>query len=145
MRETLLALKLPQSAIDWLLTLYDCIQSFDDYADGDVVARPRLNALIWNTLVAMPANSFFHQNAAALLPVLGNAVLKWQASDIAEKSNQASAMAYAWRASFYDVVLTVVQLVHGAELAAELSIGVMQMYGETFDEYKKEWSCQAQQ
>lgn len=86
LRENLVqVLQLPKPAVDWLCSLYEVIQTFDDYADGDEVPRERLNALIWDALVAMPSNSFFAANAPALLPVLAVQILKWQGADARER------------------------------------------------------------
>jgi hypothetical protein len=133
------SLMLPPAAVDWLLMLWQTIQTFDDYADGDHVDRKALDATIWNTLVAMPQNPFFAQHAGVLLPLLSTAVLKWQAADHVERDKQASAQSYMWRAGYYDLVLMAVQLVHGPAAATSVAHKVLGMYGETFDQYMKEF------
>ena len=133
-------LMLPPAAVEWLLMLWQAIQTFDDYADGDLVERQALDATIWNTLVAMPQNPFFAQHAGALLPLLSMMVLKWQASDHVESGKQASAQSYMWRAGYYELVLMAVQLVHGPVAAQSVAHKVLGMYGETFDQYMKEFN-----
>lgn len=133
------SLGLPDSAIAWLVMLYSVIQVFDDFADGDKVERADLDSAIWNALIAMPQNSFYMQNSNVLAPVMASALLRWKASDLAEKSGNASALAFAWRASYYDVVLMAYQLVHGAALAMENSAKVLNLYGEKFPEYLAEF------
>ena len=133
------SLMLPPAAVDWLLMLWQAIQTFDDYADGDQVERKALDATIWHTLVAMPQNSFFVQHSSQLLPLVSMALLKWQASDHVELEKQASAQSYMWRSGYYDVVLMVVQLVHGPVAATTIAHKVLGMYGETFDQYMKEF------
>jgi hypothetical protein len=125
--------------VEWLVSVYDSIQVFDDVADGDPVERADLDAVIWNTLVGMPSNPFFIQNAAALIPALGTMILKWQASDRAEREGKADAKSFVWRAGYYDVVLLAVQLCHGAAAAHQVAHQVMALYGETFEEYMKEF------
>jgi hypothetical protein len=134
------SLMLPAYAAEWLLMLWEAIQAFDDYADGDPVDRPVLDALIWNTLVAMPQNPFFAQHAAELSPLLGSMVLKWQASDRVEREGGASAQSYVWRAGYYELVLAAVRLCHGAPAAAAVAYKVLGMYGETFDAYLSEFN-----
>ena len=136
-------LQLPKPAVDWLCSLYEVIQTFDDYADGDEVPRERLNALIWDALVAMPSNTFFTANAPALLPVLAVQVLKWQGADARERDGHPSEMAFAWRAGFYDVVLMAVNLCHGTEAAHLAAPLVLQMYGERYADYAAEFSKEA--
>jgi hypothetical protein len=130
---------LPDSAVDWLMMLWGAIQLFDDVADGDDVDRRNLNAAIWNTLVAMPQNQFFQNNSAVLSPLMGAAILKWQASDTAERNGSADEKSFMWRAGYYDLVLMAVQLCHGADAAAQNAHHVMALYGESFENYLKEF------
>lgn len=140
LRENLVkVLQLPKPAADWLCSLYEVIQAFDDFADGDDVSRERLNALVWDSLVTLPANSFFASNSAALLPVVATQILKWQAADAVERDGRPSEMAFAWRAGFYDVVLMTVNLVHGTAAAHQLAPLVMRLYGERYADYLKEF------
>jgi hypothetical protein len=134
------SLMLPAAAAEWLLMLWESIQAFDDYADGDPVKREALDALIWNTLVAMPQNSFFSQHAAELSTLLGSMVLKWQASDRVEREGGASAQSYVWRAGYYELVLAAVRLCHGPAAAAAVAHKVLGMYGEKFDAYLTEFN-----
>ena len=134
------AFALPEDARDWLLSLWNAIQVFDDMADGDFPDRDKLDAAICDTLVNMPANPFFRRYSHALLPIMAVAILKWQGSDEAERTNVADARSYMWRAGFYDVVLAVVRLVHGDEVAKGCAIKVMHLYGEDFSAYIKEFA-----
>jgi hypothetical protein len=74
-----------------------------------------------------------------LLPLISQAILKWQGADAAERAGNPSAMAYAWRAGYYDIVLSVVCICHGAAAAVKAAPFVMQTYGETFDAYMNEF------
>jgi hypothetical protein len=138
LRENLEAL-LPEPAVNWLMTMFDVIQTLDDFADGEQVERKDLDALIWNTLVALPGNAFFMQHAGMLLPVIAMAILKWQASDQAEREGRADERAYMWRAGYYDLVLMAVLLTHGSLKTTEISEKIMRLYGEEFKDYIKEF------
>lgn len=130
---------LPQPAIDWLVSLYNVIQVFDDVADGDPVSRADLDAAIWDSLAGFYQNPFFCTHAANLVPLMAVNILKWQASDRAEREGHADAMSFVWRAGFYDIVLMVVQLCHGRQVAQSCAHHVMGMYGEKLDDYLKEF------
>ena len=110
-----------------------------DVADGDPVERKDLNATIWNTLVGMHQNAFFIANSHHLTPMLATMILKWQASDTAERNKQADAKSFVWRAGYYDLILMSVSLLHGAEYAATHGHHVMALYGEKFEDYMKEF------
>jgi hypothetical protein len=131
---------LPSQAIEWLIMLYEAIQVFDDIADGDTVNRKDLDTTIWNTLIGMNQNPFWIANSNNLAPVVATAILKWQASDKAERENEADAKSYVWRAGYYDVVLITLQICHGTNNAKLMSKQVMQMYGETYEDYMKEFN-----
>jgi hypothetical protein len=72
--------------------------------------------------------------------LLSNAILKWQASDHVEREGDVDARSFMWRAGYYDIILTVVQLCHGAEVAKESAHMVMRMYGEKLEDYLEEFS-----
>ena len=131
-------LKLPDDAVNWLMMVWTSIQTFDDFADGDEIKREDLNALIWNTTIGMPQNPFYFEHSQSLWPVMANSILKWQASDTVEKSGEANEMSFAWRASFYDLVLFVYALAHGHGAATKNAHLVMKLYGEKFEDYIKE-------
>lgn len=133
------ALELPWDASVWLLNLWDVIQAFDDVYDGDEVSRQDVLKTLWRVLVSMPANPFYQTHQSHLTPVIGNAICKWQAANAAEDAGEHDERSFIWRASYYDVVMTVVTLCHGPDRAFEMSRSVMAMYGEAYDDYVKEF------
>jgi hypothetical protein len=131
---------LPPDAVAWLMDVWQMSQVFDDVADGDAVERADLDRAIWAAFVSMPGNPFFAAKAGALLPMLAAFVLKWQASDTAERAGNADARSYMWRAGFYDLVLLAVNLCHGPAVAREHAAAVLGLYGETLADYLGEIS-----
>lgn len=139
MKELLSLLSLPTQAVEWLVELFDAIQFFDDIADKDEVSRQRLDDVIWSLLVSMPSNPFYREHLAHLSPLIASQILKWQASDKAERSGKADEKSFMWRAGYYEIVLSVVCLVHGRKAATDASERILRLYGESFAEYKKEF------
>jgi hypothetical protein len=133
------SLMLPVDAAEWLLMLWQSIQTFDDYADDDFVKREALDATIWNVLVAMPQNTFFARHVTELVPLVGMMVLKWQASDRVEREGGATAQSYVWRAGYYELVLAAVRLCHGPAAATSVAHKVLGIYGEKLDDYLTEF------
>lgn len=132
-------LALPLPAAEWLSVLWEVIQTLDDYADGDAVQRHELDALIWNALVSLPCHPFFVAHTHTLGVALSTAILKWQASDRAEREGLADARSFVWRASYYDVVLVVLNLCYGPTVAQSKAYLVMGLYGEKLEDYLKEF------
>jgi hypothetical protein len=133
---------LPAPVVEWLIMVYDAIQVFDDVADGDTVNRSDLNATIWNTMVGIHQNQFFITNSHHLVPLMATAIMKWQASDKAERAGNADAKSFVWRAGYYDLILMAVSLTHGPGFATKNADLVMALYGEKFEDYMKEF-CNA--
>jgi hypothetical protein len=132
-------LSLPQEAVDWLISLYDSFQFFDDIADGDEVSRETFDKVLWDVFVSMPQNHFFVKSAHQLIPLVGAQILKWQASDKAERNKNADAKSFVWRAGYYDIVLFCVALVHGPSAAIAASENILRLYGEKFNDYLEEF------
>lgn len=133
-------LQLPRDAVAWLLNLWDVTQMFDDVADKTPIDRADLDRAIFAALVQMPANPFFAAHSSSLLPLLAMVILKWKASDDAEQEGKADEKSFVWRAAYYDMVLAVVLLCHGSDAALKTAKLVMDMYGESFAEYSKEFN-----
>jgi hypothetical protein len=134
-----IAFDLPNDPVEWLCDLFEVLQVFDDYADGDEVTRSELDACIIRSLVTMPGNKFFQKHTSELLPILASIVYKWKASDTVEREGKHDAMSFVWRAGYYDIVLHVVGLVHGRHVAMQSAHLVMKLYGEKLDDYMKEF------
>jgi hypothetical protein len=141
MKNLVTELNLPEDASVWLGMLFDTAQVFDDFADGGVIERKDLDKLIWNTLLEMPMNPFYVKHASMLYPMIATTILKWQASDTVERLGQPTAMSFAWRAGFYDIILLVYAICFGPVQAKENAHRIMALYGENFDDYMKEFIC----
>jgi len=131
---------LPADAVDYLCDLFSAIQLFDDVADKDPVSRPDLDCVIWRVFVKIPQNPFYVRNSFQLSALLSTQILKWQASDKVERSGEADEKSFMWRAGFYDVVLFVVGLCHGREVATKHAADVLGLYGENASNYMKEFN-----
>lgn len=129
---------LSEEACDWLVMLWQSIQAIDDVTDEGGVSRDDALMMGWNMLVAMPGNPFFQRFSNVLLPAMALQFAKWKASDDAERDGAASAMSFAWRASYYDMILLAVQCEHGGPVALDVAQHVMALYGESFAEYMQE-------
>lgn len=133
------ALNLPMSAVDWLMSIWDMIQLFDDVADCDPITREELDKVIWCSLVSNHRNEFLKANAADLLPLVESMIMKWQASDEAERAGEADARSFMWRAGYYDLVLMATRITHGSAIAQKAAKIVMNMYGEKIEDYLEEF------
>ena len=127
----------PADVVDWLCDVWRVIQAFDDLADGMAVAPEAVYAAGYAALIKMPSNPFFMARSGALLPVMALQFLKWQASDQAERAGLADERSFVWRAGYYDLILAVALLCFAPEQVAKMPI--LQMYGETFAEYRTEF------
>jgi hypothetical protein len=128
-------LGLAPDAVEFLLDVWRLIQVFDDVADGDDVSRADLDAAIWAALVGLPDNPFFAKHRSTLTPIMAASIIKWQASDEAERGGWADARSYMWRAGYYDLVSVVALLSVGQDAAKS----ALYLYGETLESYREEF------
>lgn len=137
--DTLKGFQLPIEATKYLEDLYLVIQAWDDFVDGEPMDRTQQDKAIYASLVGIPANPFYIQNAGVLLPLISNSVLKWKAADTAEREGGNLHLAYGWRAGYFDVVLQVLMIVHGPDVAMKSAHQVMKLYGERYEDYAQEF------
>ena len=134
-RKQIEALGINGEPAEFLMVIWRVTQFFDDVADGDTVSRETLDAALWDCLIGLNSNGFFIARRAELLPVMAVQLLKWQASDKAERDGRADAKSFMWRAGYYDLVLFVNLLCNGPDAP----IAPLSLYGETLSDYLKEF------
>lgn len=132
-------LNLPAPSVQWLLDFWDVIQGLDDWRDGDEIPAQQKEAVIYKVMFLLPNNPFFQYHAKELLPIISNLILRWIGANKLEDNREQLEKAYMWRAAYYDLILEVVRLVHGFEAAANASDFVAKLYGETYQEYVREF------
>lgn len=130
-------LELSYAAQDWLMDMWHFIQVFDDYADTESVARDDRDKALWAVLVKMPSNEFYLKYNSWLLPAVAQCVMKWMASDLAEREGCADERSYMWRAGYYDLVCLVTGLEHGP--SSEKAWKALSLYGESAKSYLEEF------
>jgi hypothetical protein len=141
MNEQLLApLNLPPTAQRWLLDFFNVIQGLDDWRDNDPIEPKQKEKVIYQVMVELPQNHFFQTYSHNLLPLVSILVLKWIGANKLEDNREQLHKAYMWRAAYYDLILEVVRLVHGFDGAAGAAEYVAKLYGETYEDYVKEFN-----
>lgn len=126
-------LNLSPAALSLVLDLWALIQVFDDIEDGHSPKKDEADRALLAALVGLPVNTFYSAHREAIAPALLIAVEKWKAANQAEKTGAHDAKSYMWRAGFYDV-LGLVCLLDGKPVISALSL-----YGETYQDYMKEF------
>lgn len=140
MNEQLLApLNLPFAAQKWLIDFFAVIQGLDDWRDNDPVEPLHKEKVIYQVMVELPQNHFFQTHSHNLLPLVSILVLKWIGANKLEDNREQLHKAYMWRAAYYDLILEVVRLIHGFDAAANAAEYVVKLYGETYEDYVKEF------
>ena len=140
MNEQLLApLNLPLAAQRWLIDFFWVIQGLDDWRDDDPVEPKQKEKVIYQVMVELPQNHFFQNNSHNLLPIVSILILKWIGANKLEDNREQLHKAYMWRAAYYDLILEVVRLDHGFDGAASAAEYVAKLYGETYEDYVKEF------
>jgi hypothetical protein len=137
--QLLAPLNLPPATQRWLLDFFDVIQGLDDWRDNDPVEPKQKEKVIYQVMVELPQNHFFQTHSHNLLPLVSILILKWIGANNLEDNREQLHKAYMWRAAYYDLILEVVRLVHGFDEAANAAEYVAKLYGETYEDYVKEF------
>jgi hypothetical protein len=137
--QLLAPLNLPPAAQRWLLDFFNVIQGLDDWRDNDPVEPRQKEKVIYQVMVELPQNPFFQTHSYNLLPLVSILILKWIGANNLEDNREQLHKAYMWRAAYYDLILEVVRLVHGFDDAANAAEYVAKLYGETYEDYVKEF------
>jgi hypothetical protein len=132
-------LNLPEPAKGFLHLVWDCIQGLDDWVDNTPTDKRSKEIVIYQTLVSLPSNHFYLSNLSSLSPLMSSLVLKWIGANELEDRKEVSECTFVWRAGYYDLVLEVVRIVHGVEASMTVAHYVAQMYGESYNDYVKEF------
>ena len=136
-------LNLSPSATDFVLMLWAIIQFFDDVFDSDgytgAIPRDTTEKVLLDVLVRLPLNPFYVANGPTLIPILANALVTWKASDTMERKGDANERSYVYRSSFYSVLLSVYTLSFGLDAAMADADKILNLYGETYSDYKTEF------
>ena len=132
-------LDLPLEAQDFLLLVWEIFQSLDDWRDEEKLSAEEIEEAIYKVLGVLPRHAFFVTHHADLSSALSVAVLKWFAANQMEDAKEVTETSFVWRAGYYDIVLLVVNLVHGYKNARKASAYVAKMYGEEYKDYVEEF------
>jgi len=139
-------LALGSDATDWLIQAWKVMQFFDDVTDGDVdMQASDVYAAMLGSIIYMPNNPFYLRHMGALTGAVTVAMAKWTAANAREARGEADAFSFIWRAGYYDLLLLVYALEHGAERALEGGEAILALYGETFDVYCDEMAARYSQ
>lgn len=131
-------------AVRWVLDMFDAVEFFDDLVDGDnPPAEGRIVRVLWEVLVDMPANPFFHRHTTTLIPVVHAAINAWLDANDLERSGDSHSLhlSYVLRGLIMLVIPTVIELARGRDAMRACSADVVAfVMSETFEAYCKPWS-----
>ena len=114
-----------RAAYDFLTTMFEVLHFWDDLIDGDrEVPAEEINRSMWNVLVTIPENLFFHQNFSQLMPLLKTAIWNWQAANVMERSGDDldKRIAFILRSTYVDMVSMCAYIVGGRDWAHEVAL-----------------------
>ena len=77
-----------EAAVDYVVSVSDLCEVFDDLIDGDKEVTPAdIHRTLFAALVDLPANPFFHRHTSALVPVHLTGIAAWIDANRLEKSD----------------------------------------------------------
>lgn len=129
-----------RQSIDLCVTLFGIAQVWDDLID-DCASEKDINKAFVAALVEIPTNPI-----AQMMPELPyhiyNVFLRWRDATTIENGAHTDDdlhKCYMLRAGLYDIFALIAAKLYGDEYAAEVGPAIRRFYGETFQEYSKEF------
>lgn len=119
-------------AVNFLLTIGNVAEVWDDLIDGDKEVTPdALNRTFMSVLTQLPLNPFFDKHKFQLVPLMVTGINTWQDSDLLAKGNETDkAMAYVLRDWYVELVMFVVYLLHGYDAMRKVSMEARKFFSQ---------------
>lgn len=132
-------LKDHEGAVILFLLLRDILHFWDDLVDGDRHLTPAdINAAMFKTVVALPANALYREHQAQLQPILVNAIANWQAANEFENSGDEKKLelAFVIRSDYANLLIQMAYLVGGYDWMTQVTPSIRALWTEeNFQDY----------
>lgn len=119
-----------------LRDIWDVIQAWDDLHDGDQNTQAAVAMRLAN--IDVPMNPLYQAFCTPLQ--MQKLYLKWRASNAIEEAKLREHLhkSYMLRAEYYQLIVDMICLLEGLEIAALKAPDVWVCYGESYPEYENE-------
>ena len=119
-----------------LRDIWDVIQAWDDLADGD--ANPEFSKAMRQANIDIPLNPLYVAFGTAFQ--IKQMYLKWCAANAFERAKLREHLpkSYMLRAEYYQLIVNMVCLLEGIEIAALKAPDIWLCYGEAYEDYEQE-------
>ena len=119
-----------------LRNIWDVIQAWDDAEDGD--ANPAFSEAMRKANIDIPQNPYYGAFLTSFQ--MQQMYLKWKAANAFEaaKLREHLPKSYMLRAEYYQLIVNMVSLLEGVEVAALKAPDIWLCYGEAFADYENE-------
>ena len=122
------------AAIDFVLTLHEIVETWDDLIDEDSVTDKAVNAAMYAALVTLPRNLFYREHFTLLSPVIEAAVFDWLTANEFEGRREHLHTSYILRCAGLAVTVMCARIIGGPDWAIEVNNELRTM-GDTWTEY----------
>ena len=120
-------------AVELLVDVWEVMQAWDDAFDGD----PANHYEGYKTaLIRLPENPIYNQCCVSFL--IAQCYYDWMTANQMEYAVEGLHKAYMLRAGFFRIVISLIHLLRGSEIAVMDAPVVWRMYIEDFEEYRQE-------
>lgn len=126
-------------AVEFCSSLFTIAQGFDDIKDNET-EKVDVYGLMWCVLFKFGENPFYLKHKAFLQPLMASMLLQWQSANVIEQTLGDLHKSYMLRAFFYQICHFCALLLHGSKYAQEQSLNFQMLYGESFENYRKEFT-----
>lgn len=130
-----------KNAVEFCINLWQISQLFDDIYDEGGISKEECIDLIFRTMTILPQNKFYNAYRLELQPLINSMFIQWISANKIEENKDETMLekSYMLRAFIFQIFHYCAMLLKGSEFALSESIDFQKCYGETFEDYKKEF------
>lgn len=128
-------------ALEMLRAFARVAHFWDDLIDGDKnLDDASVHARMWDAVVTLPCNAFYHEHIATLAPIIANAIINWRIATNIERDPHSTpkdlGFAFVIRSAYVDLVTTCALIIGGVEHAVAIGPAVRRwIHEEGFFKY----------
>jgi len=138
--DELLILLEDKSAAEMCTLFFKISQLFDDIYDEGKLEKTEVVELMYMTMVDLPQNGFYNTFQYRLQPLVESFILQWMSANNLEDKKEQLEKSYMLRAFLFQIFHFSAMVLKGRDFAIKNSDFFQKLYGETFNEYVKEFS-----
>ncbi len=126
-----------EDAFQFLMTVSDITELYDDLIDKDVDIEPdRVHQVMAMALIGLPSNPFYLKHRIWLTPIMASSINSWRdATELEQGTRNERVVAYVIRNLDIQLIQAIIQITRGPEFLRTVSPQLWKMFAAEQDDF----------